>query len=123
MLRWSFFPVLVLLAAMTGCQPTASSPSSKASDKTDKQTTSESTGPASSRRTPTRELRCAHLIQTILPLVFCCVPIIAGVLIAVSIPRRRAFTSSASSRRRGRRAPHRLADPRPRRTLFVLQVL
>lgn len=38
MLRGSFVAVLVLLAAMIGCQPSASSPSSKPSDKTEKQT-------------------------------------------------------------------------------------
>jgi hypothetical protein len=45
MLRWSFLPVLVLLAAVTGCQPAASSPSGKGTDRTEKQTTAKSTEP------------------------------------------------------------------------------
>jgi hypothetical protein len=38
MLRWSLPSVLVLLAALAGCQPGASSPSGKAPDRTEKET-------------------------------------------------------------------------------------
>src|SRR5262245_62360660 len=65
------------------------------------------------------------LIQTVLPLVFCCVPILAGVLIAVSIPSqaRDFYLERVIPQERGRGSPIDWLILGLGSVLFVLQVL
>jgi hypothetical protein len=65
------------------------------------------------------------LIQTVLPLVFCCVPVIAGVLIAVSIPSqaREFYLERVIPQGSSRGSPIDWLILGLGGTLFVLQVL